>query len=70
MTGVVVGVSAPLLYVARLNRDGLGEVCRVEERLIDCTQQWSPWPWLVVGLALATVGVTAFRALGHKAEPA
>jgi hypothetical protein len=70
MVGVVLGVSAPLLYVAWLNRDGPGEVCRVEERFTQCTEQWNPWPWFVAGLALAAVGGAMFQRLGHKRVPA
>jgi hypothetical protein len=70
MVGVVLGVSAPLLYVAWLNRDGPGEVCRVEDRFTECAEQWNPWPWLVAGLAFAAVGIAVFQRVGHKRGPA
>lgn len=66
MVGLAFGVSAPLLYVAWLNRGGPGEVCHVEERFIECAEQWNPWPWLVAGLVLAAGGVAVFHRLGHK----
>ena len=70
MVGTVSGMSAPLFYVAWLNRDGPGEVCRVEEHLTACADQWSPWPWLVAGVAFAAVGIVVFQRLGHRHVPA
>jgi hypothetical protein len=66
MFGAVAGVSLPLFYVAWLNRGGPGNVCRVEENLTTCSEQWSPWPWVVAGIALAAVGIALFRRLGNK----
>lgn len=66
LVGAVAGMSAPLFYVAWLNRDGPGEVCRVEEHFTACAEQWSPWPWLVAGLAFAVLGIAVFQRLGHK----
>lgn len=65
LAGAVSGASLPLLYVAWLNRAGPGEVCRVEVRFTECSERWSPWPWLVAGLVLLAAGVTAFRLLGR-----
>ena len=70
MVGAVSGLSVPLFYVAWLNRDGPGEVCRVEEHFTACAEQWSPWPWLVAGFAFAAVGIAVFQRLGHKRVPA
>ena len=66
MVGTVSGMSAPLLYVAWLNRDGPGEVCRFEAHFTACADQWSPWPWLVAGVAFAAVGIVVFQRLGHR----
>ena len=68
--GSVSGISAPLFYVAWLNREGPGEVCRVEEHFTECAERWNPWPWLVAGLAFASVGIAVFHRLGHKRVPA
>ncbi len=60
--GLVFGVAVLLLYLAYLNRNGPGDVC-VSHAGQECTsveEQWSPWPWLLAGLVLATVGVVAF----------
>jgi hypothetical protein len=70
LVGTVAGMSAPLFYVAWLNRDGPGEVCRVEEHFTACADQWSPWPWLVAGVAFAAVGIVVFQRLGHGRVPA
>src|SRR6478735_2572516 len=70
MVGTVSGMSVPLFYVAWPNRDGPGEVCRVEEHFTACAEQWSPWPWLAAGLAFAAVGIVVFQRLGHKRVPA
>ncbi len=70
MAGTVSGMSAPLFYVAWLNRDGPGEICRVGEHFTACAEQWSPWPWLVAGFAFAAVGIAVFQRLGRKRVPA
>lgn len=66
MFGAVAGMSLPLLYVAWLNRDGPGNVCRVEEKVTACSEQWSPWPWVAAGIACAAVGIALFRRRGNK----
>jgi len=70
VVGTVSGISAPLFYVAWLNRGGPGEVCRVEEQFTACAEQWNPWPWLVAGFVFAAVGIAVFQRLGHKRVPA
>lgn len=65
LVGAVSGLSIPLFYVAWLNRDGPGLVCRVTGDITECRDQWSPWPWLLLGLALLTAGVVAFRRSGR-----
>ena len=70
MAGIASGMSAPLFYVAWLNHDGPGEVCRVREHFTACAEQWSPWPWLVAGFALAAVGIAVFQRMGHQRVPA
>jgi hypothetical protein len=61
MAGMISGACAPLLYVAWLNRGGPGEVCTtLGDSGQSCTQEWSPWPFLVLALLLAVAGVVVF----------
>ena len=55
------GLALAPLYLAWLNRDGPGEVCRTTATSVSCAEQWSPWPVLVVGLALVVVAVLWVR---------
>jgi hypothetical protein len=61
VTGLLSGAGLLLLYIAYLNRDGPGQVCRSSATEQTCTSEWSPWPWLVVGLVLVADGVLLFR---------
>jgi hypothetical protein len=54
------------VYIAYLNRHGPGEVCRTNAAQHECTTQWSPWPWLLVGLVLVAAGVLLFRRAGGR----
>jgi hypothetical protein len=67
LPGVVSGISVPLFYVAYLNRDGPGTVCRAIEGGEHCTDEWSPWPWTAIGVVVLLAGVTLF-VLGHRAR--
>ncbi len=58
--GIVSGLGLPFLLVAYFNRNGPGDVCRTSPTATSCTQEWSPWPWLAIGLALAVLGVLIF----------
>ncbi len=60
MTGMVSGAGLPALYLAWLNRDGPGEVCSRTGTELTCGDQWSPWPFVVVGVALVVTGVVVF----------
>jgi len=59
--GVLVGIGAPLLFVAYDNRDGPGTVCRSYNggRGMQCDDLYDPRKWAVVGLAFVIVGVLA-----------
>jgi len=62
--GLISGVGLPLIYIAFLNRDGPGDICTpYGSGGQQCTQEWSPWPWLVVGLGLVIWGVWLFLRL-------
>ncbi len=60
LPGIISGAGLPLLYVAYLNRGGPGNVCTTFASGQSCTQEWSPWPWLAVGVVLVVTGVAAF----------
>jgi hypothetical protein len=60
MAGMVSGAGLPVLYVAWLNRDGPGEVCTRTATQVTCSDRWSPWPFVVVGVLLLAGGVVAF----------
>lgn len=57
LAGVVSGLGVPLLYVAALNWQGPGERCTRDGDSVSCSDMSSPWPWLVIGLALVLAGV-------------
>jgi hypothetical protein len=69
--GLISGVGLPLLYVAYLNRDGPGWVCRTYGNGAQtCEDAGSPWPWLLIGTALVLTGVLLFeRARRRKYLP-
>jgi hypothetical protein len=60
MAGLLSGAALPVWYVAWLNREGPGQVCRGDARAVTCTDQWSPWPFVALGLVLAVTGLVVF----------
>ncbi len=67
--GLISGLGLPLLYVAFLNRDGPGTICSpYGNGGQQCMDEWSPWPWFLIGAALVATGIALFvrlrRALG------
>ncbi len=60
LAGLVSGLGLPLLYVAFLNRAGPGTVCTTTVTSQSCAEEWSPWPWLCVGVALVVIGCVWF----------
>jgi len=67
--GLVAGLALPLLYVALLNRNGPGMVCSAIEGGTACTEQMSPWPWVVAGLVFMTLGTCVFWLGRPRVEP-
>jgi hypothetical protein len=66
MAGMISGAGLPALVVAWLNRDGPGEVCTRSATELSCGDEWSPWPFVVVGVLLLVVGGVVFaRNRGH-----
>ena len=61
VTGLMSGVGLLLVLIAYLNRHGPGEYCQTTATEQHCTSEWSPWPWLIVGVVLVAVGALLFR---------
>jgi hypothetical protein len=66
VAGLVSGFGLPLLYVAFLNRSGPGTICDTTSSSTSCSDQWSPWPWLLIGSALILVGLAWFIAASSR----
>ena len=70
IAGALSGASLMLFFVAWVNREGPGTVCRVSAQATECEERWSPWPWLALGLVFLVGGIAAFQVLGrrHRAD--
>jgi hypothetical protein len=67
VAGALSGAGAIPLYIGWLNRDGPGFICSpTGDSGESCVAQMSPWPWLVVGLALVVAGVVVFSRLRRR----
>ena len=64
--GLLVGLSTAPLFIAWLNRDGPGPVCTTTAESISCSDQWSPWPFVAVGVLVAGAGL-ALLVAGRRA---
>jgi hypothetical protein len=63
LPGLISGLGIPLLYVAYLNRAGPGTICTtITGGGQDCSDEWSPWPWLAAAVILLGLGLAAFIA--------
>jgi hypothetical protein len=62
LPGLLLGAALVPLWLAFTNRSGPGTVCETTATSQSCADQWSPWPFLVVGLLLAGTGA----ALVHR----
>lgn len=60
MAGLLSGAAVPMLWVAWANRHGPGTSCTSTALSTRCTEEWSPWPWLVLAVALVAVSVVVF----------
>jgi hypothetical protein len=62
LPGLISGLGIPLLHVAYLNRAGPGTICTTIPAGEACTEESSPWPWLVAAVTLLVLGAAAFIA--------
>lgn len=67
VVGGVSGLALPLFYLAYLNRGGPGEVCHAVTGGQVCTEEYTPLPFLVVGVLLLAAGVVLQLAAGRAA---
>ena len=68
--GLLSGAGLPFLLVAYLNRSGPGWSCSVDDSTTSCTDQFSPWPWLMIGVALVGAGVVLAERSRRRRERA
>jgi hypothetical protein len=68
LPGLISGLGVPFLCVAYLNRAGPGTICSAVTGGPQCTDEWSPWPWLAVGVILLALGVAAFVGRQRRAS--
>jgi len=68
LPGLISGLGVPLLYVAYSNRAGPGTICTTVTGGQDCNSEWSPWPWLAIGVILLALGVAAFVGRQRRAR--
>jgi len=66
LPGLLSGLSAPLFYVAYVNREGPGTICTVSTTGGGCTEHLNPWPWFVVASILLFAGVLVFAFAEHR----
>ena len=55
--GLISGLGMPLLLIAYFNREGPGTICHSTATTYSCADEWSPWPWLIVGVILLIAGL-------------
>ena len=68
LAGLLGGPGVILAYIAYLNRDGPGEICRAIDGGEICTEQASPWPFLAAALVFVVASVVLFVVLRQRAE--
>jgi hypothetical protein len=70
VAGAMSGAGVIPLFVSWLNRDGPGFICTSSGASGEqCLEEWSPWPWLMAGLAFVSAGVILFRRLRRDVHP-
>lgn len=69
VAGVIAGFGLVALYLAWLNRGGPGTVCHTTATSSECGDQWSPWPFVAVGVLLVVTSVAVLRLLRDRRRP-
>jgi hypothetical protein len=67
LVGLIAGPGLLLVYIGYLNRGGPGLGCVTNgggDQV--CTQRYSPWPFLVIGLVLMLGSVALFSLIQHR----
>ena len=70
LPGLITGLSLPLFYVAFSNRSGPGTVCTSTATSQSCVEEWSPWPWLVIGIVLLVGGFVWYAMANRRRDAA
>jgi hypothetical protein len=68
--GIASGASILVFLIAYLSRDGPGEVCtaHIGRACTSFEQQWSPWPFVAVGVIMLVGGVVGFIFIQRQAR--
>ncbi|WP_020141199.1 hypothetical protein [Streptomyces sp. 351MFTsu5.1] len=66
VVGVVSGLALPAFYLAYLNRGGPGEVCHAISGGQACTDEYTPVPFLAVGVLLLVAGLVVHAMAGRR----
>ena len=61
LPGLLLGGSTVPFLIAWLDRSGPGVVCSETPGGSECTDLWSPWPFVVVGVLMVAAGLLALR---------
>jgi hypothetical protein len=65
LPGLIAGAGVLPLVVAWLNRSGPGDVCSSPG---NCTEEWSPWPWLAAGVVRIAAGTAIWARRGANSR--
>lgn len=65
---LVAGLGAAPLFIAWNNLGGPGTVCRTRSTQTSCHELWSPWPFLLLGVALVAAGVGLALWIGRSSQ--
>lgn len=67
--GVLAGVGLVAFYIAWLNRGGPGTVCHSTATGSECSDQWSPWPFVAVAVMLVVISVAVLQPRRDRRPP-
>lgn len=58
------GLAGAPAYLAWVNREGPGTVCNTVQDVTECSEQWTPWPF--VGIAAVMIATAVIAAIGAR----